>query len=196
MKVTMPCLVVLCLLPFCQLVAQDSELALPDAKMIVGLAETDEAEKLKLSFREKSAPFVWVTETIEQSYTLSVPYTEMVERDGKEVAVTKYRTETRTRAVPVTRMAPQTQSSWEYDQLKCFTIAGEEVPEDKMREHFDTKQPVVCIYHGGEINEFFSQVFNEDVMVIELPDVFVREAGTASPATVRPAPMPRRRPRR
>jgi len=192
-----------CVLAFCgqlsqPLVAQESELDLPEMKMVVGLGEMTEDGKLKLSFGSGNAPRVPVVEVVKQTYTVMIPYTETEKIGGKDVEVTKHKTEERTRDVSVTRMMVQKEISVKVAGLKCYSISGQPIGELDLRDHFAGRQPVVVITTGGIVNEFFSQVFADDVMVVELPESVMNPPPQTTPAgvpglrrpTVRPLVLP------
>lgn len=148
--------------------AQESELIMPQGKFLIGLAELNEEGLIEFDFGKHVGQPMNVTEMVTQTYVVMVPYTETVTKDGREIQVTKMRAEERTRAVPVTRSVVATIKPVELSELKFFTTGGEERTEEAARNHFASRQPVVGIV-DGEVNDYFRQVFRDDIMLVMLP---------------------------
>lgn len=149
--------------------AQSSEIETPDVKIMLGIAiVSDEDDKLAFHFAA-GAPVITKVEMVTQTYTVMVPSTEQVERDGKMVPVTITRAEERTREVPVTRTEVQNDFSHSWDVLEVTDIDGGRVSVDDAREHFQSKQPIVAIYEGSELSQFYSHVLRDDVLVVVIP---------------------------
>ncbi len=181
-----------------QLVAQTMEVDAPQVAIMFGTAEESEDGKLAFSF-DAGAPMIPVQEEVTQAYVVRVPYTEETERDGERVTENKYREETRTRTVTVTRMIRQTSLSHAWDELSFVDPYGDKISLGDARGHFETKQPFVAMYDGQELDPYFQHVLRDDIVIVVLPlpegveaaaDWLRRPAGVMRPV---PVPMPRRR---
>ncbi|MGI9515553.1 MAG: hypothetical protein ACR2NP_00785 [Pirellulaceae bacterium] len=169
--------------------AQSSEIETPDVKIMLGVAmASDEKDKLAFHFAA-GAPVTSRVEMVTQHYTVMVPVTESVERDGKMVPVTVTRAEERTREVPVTRTEVRNDFSHAWDELEFIDIDGELVSVDEAKEHFQAKQPIVAIYEGSELSEFYSHVLRDDILVVVIPHP--EGAGVVPGLEFRPAPRRR-----
>lgn len=103
-----------------------------------------------------------ITETVEQTYTVEVPYTEEI--NGK--TVNKKRQETRTRTINVTRFVIETQSA----QLMGFefsTLTGEKVRDSaKLRKHLAEMRPALMMAGTEPLPEYYRPFFADGIVVI------------------------------
>ncbi|MGI9515554.1 MAG: hypothetical protein ACR2NP_00790 [Pirellulaceae bacterium] len=176
------------------LVAQTPEFDAPQVDVMFGIAEESEDEGEKLAFRfDAGAPMVPQVESVEQAYVVQVPYTEETERDGERVMETKFRNETRTRTVEVTRMVIKNRVSYDWDELGFMDMDGEKVSLGDARGHFETKQPIVAMYEGNELDPYYQQVLRDDVVIVVLPRPEGMVGGVPAPGRPMPVPRPRRR---
>lgn len=80
-------------------------------------------------------------------------------------------------------------ADYAFDKLKFYRIDGQKVSKNDARDHFASKQRIVVIQNGGEINDYFELVFHDDVMIVEVPEH--QEQAHAAPLR-RPAARTRR----
>ncbi len=173
--------------------AQSSEIETPEVKIMLGVAlVADEDDKLAVHFAA-GAPVLNRVEMVTRTYTVMVPYTEAVERDGKMVPVTRTRAEERTREVPVTRAEVLNDFSCSWDELSFLDMDGDDVAIDDARQHFETKQPMVGIFKGSDLSPFYSHVLRDDVLVVVMPRPEDLNDAAAIPGVILPTPLPPRR---
>ena len=152
------------------LLAQSAEIEAPDIEIMLGVATVSDEDDGKLAFHfVAGAPVIHKIEMVTRTYTVVVPYVEQVERDGKMIPVTKTRNEERTSEVPVTRPEVLTDFVHSWNDVKIQTVFGDEVSVEDAKVHFQTRQPIVAIYSGTELSEFYTHVLHDEVLVVVLP---------------------------
>ncbi|MEL6109133.1 MAG: hypothetical protein AAFU85_24260 [Planctomycetota bacterium] len=108
-----------------------------------------------------------VTEQVEQTYTVSVPYTVSV--NGKPV--TKMRSETRTRLVSVSRMKGGKYESKETPipaDAVFLTLDGKEVDRKQILAQASTAELLVpMIQKGKPVPEIWKQVLRRDSLILQ-----------------------------
>jgi len=132
--------------------------ALPRFQFAVASISDDKVEIITTAARQKmlaeagapKAPegHVFYTENVTQNYTVSVPYTEMV--DGKRIS--RVRTETKTRTVPLQRVRKMNEEELAAAEKK----AAEEKKEGKVKEKIPVATP-----HAVEVPYFVTVPYTE-----------------------------------
>ena len=110
-------------------------------------------------------------ETVQQTYTLNVPYTEMV--DG--VPTTRTRMETRTRTMQVTRGKTETKgktvsSSYKIEEIKAYTVAGKELDEEAIKDRIAERAPVIVINSEKAISPYFEAILKPGTLFLVCPE--------------------------
>ncbi len=110
-------------------------------------------------------------EMVQQTYAVSVPYTEMV--DG--VPTTRTRTETRTRTMQVTRGKTETKgktvsSSYKIEEIKAYTVAGKELDQDAIKDRIAERAPVIVINSKKAISPYFEAILKPGTLFLVCPE--------------------------
>lgn len=100
------------------------------------------------------------TRTVEQTYTVNIPFVET--KDGK--SETKTRTETRTRTVEV--QSGNFPSVLQLKDLKFYSVDGNEMDAAKVQERLAKPSGVVVIKQGEKLDPFFVHILKPETLVI------------------------------
>ena len=126
-------------------------------------AEEGAAEKPKIEYAKMKL--------ITRPYTISVPYTEIV--DGKPV--TRMRKETRTRTVQVQRGKTETvgktiSSTYKIADVTAYSVAGEKLDEAKIKERLLDRAPVILVNSAQGISPYFETILKPETIFLVCPD--------------------------
>lgn len=107
-------------------------------------------------------------ETVMQTYTVMVPYTEKQD-DGKQV--TKMRAETRSREITVHRGPTKTIKRlsthvFAIDELKCYDIDGNKLDANKIRNQLGERRAVILVDNPKDIDPYFKAILRSDAMFV------------------------------
>ena len=135
--------------------------------------EQAEFDKQMAKNEEDNIPVIKTarTEQKTETYTVNVPYTEVV--DGR--SITKMRQEKRTRTVSVTRGETETKTSidsetYELGKIKCFSVDGSELSQKAIQKRLGERQPVILINSPKGIAPYFKKLLKEDTIFMVCED--------------------------
>lgn len=98
-------------------------------------------------------------QTVEQAYTVKVPYTENGEL--------KYRTEVRTRQVAVAvDDKPKVKL---LEDVKLLTVSGKEVDASTAKMRLKNAQPAIQLAEGDKLHPFFAELLKPDAIILVIP---------------------------
>ena len=110
-------------------------------------------------------------EKVRSTYSINVPYTEMV--DGK--AVTRMRVETRARTMQVLRgttetMAKTEKKSYKMANVKCFSVDGTELDPAAAKKRLSENSPVILINGPKAIAPYFEAILKPNALFMVCED--------------------------
>ncbi len=157
----------------CELLAQ-GVLEPPFPTFHFGVIKQKGEAKVELRFQQVHAPFKLVTRQVEQNYLVQVPYVSKEMKGGREVAVTRMRSESRTRTVDHDFMEPQPLITLQLDQIKAFSLTGARISTSDLSHRLVGTRPVIVVDEVVSSQDYFSQVFSEDALLVVLPEEYSR----------------------
>ena len=98
------------------------------------------------------------------NYTVQVPYTKVVERDGQKISVNKMRTETRIRSVSV----DEANVDLKIEQVKFSTVGGEVLTADEAKKRSGSQRAFVLLAKGESLNEFYTKLLRDQTLIVEV----------------------------
>ena len=104
-------------------------------------------------------------ESVTTTFSIQVPYTEIV--DGKPV--TKTRTETRTRTINVMRgktktIAQTKKRTCKIESVKCFSVEGTELESSDIKKRLAENCPVILINSRNAIGPYFEAILKPETL--------------------------------
>ena len=108
---------------------------------------------------------------VQTPYTVSVPYTEVV--DG--VPTARMRQETRTRSMQVVRGKTETtakviSTKYKFGEVKAYSINGKELDEDKLKDCISDRSPVILINNAKAITPYFEAILKPETVFLVCPE--------------------------
>lgn len=146
-------------------VRRTRKIKLTDEQLAKIKAEREKAE------REGRKEDYATTVMVETTYTVNIPQVKTV--NGKRTTVVV--PATRIRMVPVVRGKTKTErveasDSYAIDKLKCFSVDGTLIEEEKLKELLSDKSPVILIQSKESISPYFSALLKPDAIFVVQPD--------------------------
>ena len=105
---------------------------------------------------------------VEQKYEVRVPYTEYVEVDGKRVPKTNFRTEQRTRKVPIQSIREINRTrKFSPGEIKVMTLDGAVLSDPEvLKRKFAKHRLVLFLKDSDKLTDLHRQVLNEGILVM------------------------------
>ncbi len=149
---------------------QTSSPAGPIVPLVFAVAELNSDGKLEIVRSiPKRVPIDknTVVVPVQQTFTVQVPYTELV--DGKQV--TRTRSETRTRTVEVIRgpskiIAQQVKETVQLDEVSCFSSDGEPLKAKTVKKRLAERAAIILFQDKEQIHPFFKELVKPETVFI------------------------------
>ena len=135
-------------------------------------AEYDKkVEKEKAAGKAKPKVDYARPESVRKTYSVKVPYTEVV--DGE--SVTRIRIETRTATIQVLRGTTETEAktetiSYKMAKVKCFSVDGTELDPAATKKRLSENSPVILINHQNAIAPYFEAILKPNALFLVCED--------------------------
>ena len=105
--------------------------------------------------------------SLPQTYTVEVPYSEQIEKDGKIITVQKTRTENRTRMTPGRiGIEQRTRVSEGLGRMVFKGLDGVEIQEEEVKQLIANPKRVLFLEPDAQLNDVHREILHPDTIVM------------------------------
>ena len=146
----------------------------------LGVIKQKEDSRVELRFQRASSPLKLVTREVDLNYTVQVPYVVKEMKEGREVNVTKTRTETRTKRVEEEVLEHQPLITLDLKQIEGYSSTGARISTEALARRIVDSRPVIVVDNLEGSFDYLSQILSDDALLVKLPKEYSYSATVES----------------